>query len=252
MLSVCFQILAKKIPRGHFKNGNQLYYPFLFLFSLTNTNESTRAMSRGVIADSYMLQRLDLLLWKIQMQTHNNFQTNETTTFTYSFPLYLPFILFTVYFPFEFALKGRTHTDDTGRFVITQWLTNGPNGGLQLFSTSLTVKHQHTRPPHFIFQIGRSLYGTLFTFGGHPRVWCRLTPSVFLGCTRRIEKPVGGGGGVGRVDSCVFRAPERVSAQRKNCPGVQVNREEAEERVASPLRRETLFTGSKTDTTHSP
>lgn len=31
----------KKNPRGHFKNGNQLYYPFLFLFSLTNTNEST-------------------------------------------------------------------------------------------------------------------------------------------------------------------------------------------------------------------
>lgn len=62
----------------------------------------------------------------------------------------------------------------------------------------------------------------------------------------------GGGGGVGRVDSCVFRAPERVSAERKNCPGVQVNTEGVEERVASPPRRETLFTGSKTDTTHSP
>lgn len=40
-------------------------------------------MSRGLTADSYMLQRLVLLLQKIQMQTHNNLQTNATPTFTY-------------------------------------------------------------------------------------------------------------------------------------------------------------------------
>lgn len=48
--------------------------------------------------------------------------------------------------------------------------------------------------------------------GGRPHVWYRLTSSVFLGCTRRIEKPVGGGVvWVGkRADSCLFRAPRRV------------------------------------------
>lgn len=55
-----------------------------------------------------------------------------------------------------------------------------------------------------------------------------------------------------RADSCLFRAPQRVSARGKNCPGVQVNTEEAEKRVAGSPRGESLFTRSKTDTTHSP
>lgn len=66
-------------------------------------------------------------------KTHNDFQSNATSTFIYSFPPHTLFLLFPASFQFDFALKGRTHTDDTGRFVITHQLTNGPNGGLQLF-----------------------------------------------------------------------------------------------------------------------
>lgn len=47
---------------------------------------------------------------------------------------------------------------------------------------------------------------------------------------------MGGWGAAGegqRADSCLFMAPQRVWTEGENCPGVQVNTEEAEKRVAS-------------------